>query len=413
VTRKLVIEADGGARGNPGPAGYGALVTDGQTGEVLAELQDSLGVTTNNVAEYSGLIAGLRAAAELAPGADVQVRMDSKLVVEQMSGRWKIKDANLRALAESAREASGQLGRIAYTWIPRAKNTRADRLANQAMDAARDGASPSGARSEGDGQSRAHPDSAQPGDAQAGGAQAASAHSGNAQSDGEAAPAGGTHEQAGAARPGRGWGPAHGRATTTLLLRHGQTPLSAERRFAGRGDIPLTETGRRQAAAAAARLAARGGIDVIVSSPLARARRTAEAAAEATGAPVVVDDDLVETDFGKWEGLSFAEAGAQDPDEMRAWLAGADAAPPGGESFATAGRRVLGALDRLLDAYPERTLLIVSHVTPIKTLLCRALLAPPAALFRIHLDVASLCEVDWFADGPALVRSVNDTAHLR
>jgi probable phosphoglycerate mutase len=126
-----------------------------------------------------------------------------------------------------------------------------------------------------------------------------------------------------------------------------------------------------------------------------------------------VDDDLVETDFGKWEGLSFAEAGAQDPDEMRAWLADADAAPPGGESFATAGRRVLGALDRLLGAYPERTLLIVSHVTPIKTMLCRALLAPPAALFRIHLDVASLCEVDWFADGPALVRSVNDTAHLR
>jgi ribonuclease H / adenosylcobalamin/alpha-ribazole phosphatase len=382
VTRKLVIEADGGSRGNPGPAGYGALVTDGQTGEVLAELQDSLGVTTNNLAEYSGLIAGLRAAGELAPGADVQVRMDSKLVVEQMSGRWQVKDANLRTLAAAAREASAQLGRISFTWIPRAKNTRADRLANQAMDAAQDGAS----------------------------ASPASASSGQAEGAGSAAPGGEAEEQA--ARPARGWGPARGRATTTLLLRHGQTPLSAERRFAGRGDIPLTETGRRQAAAAAARLAARGGIDVIVSSPLRRARRTAEAAAEATGAPVIVDDDLVETDFGKWEGLSFAEAGAQDPDELRAWLAGADAAPPGGESFATAGRRVLGALDRLLDAYPERTLLIVSHVTPIKTMLCRALLAPPAALFRIHLDVASLCEVDWFADGPALVRSVNDTAHL-
>jgi ribonuclease H / adenosylcobalamin/alpha-ribazole phosphatase len=382
VTRKLVIEADGGSRGNPGPAGYGALVTDGQTGEVLAELHDSLGVTTNNVAEYSGLIAGLRAAGELAPGADVQVRMDSKLVVEQMSGRWQVKDANLRTLAAAAREASAQLGRISFTWIPRAKNTRADRLANQAMDAAQDGAS----------------------------ASPASASSGQAEGTGSAAPGGEAEEQA--ARPARGWGPARGRATTTLLLRHGQTPLSAERRFAGRGDIPLTETGRRQAAAAAARLAARGGIDVIVSSPLRRARRTAEAAAEATGAPVIVDDDLVETDFGKWEGLSFAEAGAQDPDELRAWLAGADAAPPGGESFATAGRRVLGALDRLLDAYPERTLLIVSHVTPIKTMLCRALLAPPAALFRIHLDVASLCEVDWFADGPALVRSVNDTAHL-
>ncbi len=152
---------------------------------------------------------------------------------------------------------------------------------------------------------------------------------------------------------------------------------------------------------------------MIVTSPLRRTRRTAEAVAEATGAPVVVEDDLVETDFGKWEGLSFAEAGAQDPDHLKAWLGGADVAPPDGESFAAAGRRVLGALDRLLAAYPEQTVLIVSHVTPIKIILCRALLAPPAALFRIHLDVASLCEVNWFADGPAVVRSMNDTSHLR
>jgi broad specificity phosphatase PhoE/ribonuclease HI len=366
VTRTLVVEADGGSRGNPGPAGYGALVTDAQTGEVLAELLDSLGVTTNNVAEYSGLIAGLRAAGGLAPGADVQVRMDSKLVVEQMSGRWKVKDPNLRVLAASAREASGALGRVSFTWIPRAQNARADLLANQAMDAA-------GGR-------------ADPGDSAAGSVQPA----GDAGPDAAAAQP--------APRPARGWGAARGKATTTLLLRHGQTPLSAERRFAGRGDIPLTDIGRRQAAAAAARLAERGGIDVIVTSPLRRTRRTAEAVAETTGAPVVVEDDLVETDFGTWEGLSFAEAGE---------------APPDGESFAAAGRRVLGALDRLLAAYPEQTLLIVSHVTPIKTMLCRALLAPPAALFRIHLDVASLSEVNWFADGPAVVRSVNDTGHLR
>jgi probable phosphoglycerate mutase len=410
VSRRLVIEADGGARGNPGPAGYGALVTDGQTGEVLAERHESLGVTTNNVAEYSGLIAGLRAAAELAPGADVQVRMDSRLVVEQMSGNWKIKDANLRVLAASAREVSDQLGRVSYSWIPRAQNARADRLANQAMDAARDGVAHDGGAEVAGGQgSTGQGTGGQGSTGQGAGAQGARA--GGTPADGDSAPGGGAREQA--TRPGRAWGPARGRATTTLLLRHGQTPLSAERRFAGRGDIPLTETGRRQAAAAAARLAARGGIDVIVSSPLRRTRRTAEAVAEATGAPLVVDDDLVETDFGKWEGLSFAEAGAQDPDEMRAWMADPDAAPPDGESFATAGRRVLGALDRLLDAYPERTVLVVSHVTPIKTLLCRALLAPPAALFRIHLDVASLCEVDWFADGPAVVRSVNDTAHLR
>ena len=136
MTRRLVVEADGGSRGNPGPAGYGALVADAQTGEVLAELHDSLGTTTNNVAEYSGLLAALRAAGDLAPGADVEVRMDSKLVVEQMSGRWKIKDPGLRELATSARQAADRLGRITYTWVPRSSNKRADRLANQAMDAA-------------------------------------------------------------------------------------------------------------------------------------------------------------------------------------------------------------------------------------------------------------------------------------
>jgi ribonuclease H / adenosylcobalamin/alpha-ribazole phosphatase len=396
VTRRLIVEADGGSRGNPGPAGYGALVTDAQTGEILAERCDSLGVTTNNVAEYSGLVAGLRAAGELAPGAEVLVRMDSKLVVEQMSGRWQIKDPNLRKLAASARAAAGALGAISYQWIPRAQNTRADRLANQAMDAARNGGGRGTGGTGGTGGGSGAPD-----DPAGGGGGAGVRYGGKADPGAEAAD------------PGRGWGPANGPATTTLLLRHGQTALSAERRFAGRGDIPLTEKGKRQAAAAASRLGALGGIDVVVSSPLRRARRTAEAVAEATGAPLVIEDDLVEADFGKWEGLSFAEASAQSPEAMTAWLGSADVAPPGGESFADAGRRVLGALDRLLALHKNRRLVLVSHVTPIKTLLCRALLAPPAALFRIHLDVASLSEVDWFADGPALVRAVNDTAHLR
>jgi ribonuclease H / adenosylcobalamin/alpha-ribazole phosphatase len=355
VSRRLVVEADGGSRGNPGPAGYGALVRDAATGVTLAEVSDSLGTATNNVAEYSGLLAGLRCAAGLAPGADVEVRMDSKLVVEQMSGRWQIKDPSLRALARSAQEQAGRLGEVSYVWVPRERNSRADRLANQAMDAAADPAEPP---------------------------------------------------------PARGWGPPQGRATTTLLLRHGETALSAERRFAGRGDIPLTSAGFAQAAAVAGRLAARGGIDAIVTSPLARARQTAEAVAHATGAPLRADDGLAETDFGKWEGLTFAEASERWPEEISAWLRDTAAAPPGGESFAAVRRRVDGALDRLLAEQPSGTLLLVSHVTPIKTLVCRALLAPPAALFRLNLDVASLCEVAWFADGPAVVRSLNDTAHL-
>jgi broad specificity phosphatase PhoE len=213
--------------------------------------------------------------------------------------------------------------------------------------------------------------------------------------------------------PASGWRRAQGQPTTTLLLRHGQTALSAERRFAGRGDIPLTDVGLEQAAAAAARLAERGGIDLVLTSPLRRARQTAVAVAAAAGVPLAVEDDLAETDFGSWEGMTFAEVMAHWPDEMTAWLADAQAAPPGGESFATVAVRVDAALDRLLGAHQGRTVVVVSHVTPIKTIVCRALLAPPAALFRIHLDVAALSEAAWFADGPALLRSLNDTAHLR
>jgi ribonuclease H / adenosylcobalamin/alpha-ribazole phosphatase len=175
----------------------------------------------------------------------------------------------------------------------------------------------------------------------------------------------------------------------------------------------MTDLGLQQAAAAATAIAARGGIDLVLTSPLRRARQTAQAVAERTGAPMATDDDLAETDFGSWEGMTFAEVMARWPDEMTEWMAAADAAPPGGESFASVAERVDAALDRLLAAHQGQTVVVVSHVTPIKTIVCRALLAPTAALFRMHLDVASLSEAAWFADGPALLRSLNDTAHLR
>ena len=135
MTRRLLVEADGGSRGNPGLAGYGAVVRDASTGEVLAEVSEGIGHATNNVAEYSGLVAGLRAAVRLAPGADTEIRMDSKLVVEQMSGRWRIKHPDLRPLASAASQEARRLGRVTYQWVPRERNTHADRLANQAMDA--------------------------------------------------------------------------------------------------------------------------------------------------------------------------------------------------------------------------------------------------------------------------------------
>lgn len=129
---RVIVEADGGSRGNPGPAGCGAVVRDAD-GTVLAERSIGLGVTTNNVAEYQGLIAGLEAAAELG-ASEVDMRMDSKLVIEQMSGRWRVKHANLQPLAAQAARLVRSLGLVRFEWIPRARNADADRLANEAMD---------------------------------------------------------------------------------------------------------------------------------------------------------------------------------------------------------------------------------------------------------------------------------------
>ncbi len=196
-----------------------------------------------------------------------------------------------------------------------------------------------------------------------------------------------------------------------MLLRHGQTPMSVQKRYAGTSDVPLTQAGAGQAAAAAKRLAG-ADLDVIVTSSLLRARQTAETVASVCGADMVVEEGFRETDFGAWEGLTFAEVRARWPDELTAWLADPAVAPPGGESFASVRDRVSAALGRVLGSHPQRHVLIVSHVTPIKTLIALALLAPPAALSRMHLDVAALCEIDWYSDGPAVLRSFNDTAHL-
>ena len=132
MTRRVIVEADGGSRGNPGPAAYGALVRDADTGEVIAERGESIGVATNNVAEYRGLIAGLELVREHVPDAEVEVRMDSKLVVEQMAGRWKIKHVDMKPLALQAQRLV--TGTVTWTWVPRTSNKAADALVNEALD---------------------------------------------------------------------------------------------------------------------------------------------------------------------------------------------------------------------------------------------------------------------------------------
>jgi ribonuclease HI len=130
--RQLIIEADGGSRGNPGPAAYGAVVRDAHTMKVLAAEGLPIGRATNNVAEYRGLIAGLEMARELDPTAALEVRMDSRLVIEQMAGRWKVKHADMKPLALAA--ARLRPVTVTWTWVPRELNKAADALVNRALD---------------------------------------------------------------------------------------------------------------------------------------------------------------------------------------------------------------------------------------------------------------------------------------
>ncbi|WP_239004135.1 bifunctional RNase H/acid phosphatase [Nocardia panacis] len=379
----VVVEADGGSRGNPGPAGYGAVVYDADHVRVLAERRESLGVATNNVAEYRGLIAGLAAAAELG-ARTVAVRMDSKLVIEQMSGRWQVKHPAMIPLAKQARALVAGFDAVSFTWIPRAQNSHADRLANEAMD-----------------------DAPIVDEVRA-------VNSTLAQRDTEVAGSRSRGEpRATAARePGPGWTGAHGRPTRLLLLRHGQTELSIQRRYSGRGNPPLTELGREQADRAARMLAAKGNIAAVVSSPLDRAQATAAAVGQALRLPVRTVDGLTETDFGAWEGLTFGEAAQRDPQSHARWLGDPSVPAPGGESFDAVRERVEAVRRDLVALHPGANIVVVSHVTPIKTFLQLALGVGPSLLYRLHLDLASLSIAEFYPDGGASVRLVNDTSYL-
>jgi ribonuclease H / adenosylcobalamin/alpha-ribazole phosphatase len=201
-------------------------------------------------------------------------------------------------------------------------------------------------------------------------------------------------------------------STTTVLLRHGDTELSPEHRFSGLSDHPLSANGARQAKAAACRLAAGAPIDAVVSSPLQRATETAAIAADELGHTIVIDDDLRETSFGDWDGFTLAEIQERWPGAAAAWRRDPERAPPGGESFAETAARVNRACDRLLRDHSGQNVLVVTHVTPIKILLCRALGVPLSTVYRLYLGSACINEIQWCGGGFAAVHRVNDTGHL-
>ncbi|MDD9206277.1 bifunctional RNase H/acid phosphatase, partial [Georgenia sp. 10Sc9-8] len=345
--RRLVVETDGGSRGNPGPAGYGAVVRDAVTGDLLAERSDYLGVVSNNVAEYTGLVEGLRAAAEIDADAQVEVRADSKLIVEQMSGRWKIKHEDMRRLAGAARQVLPPR-QVRYTWVPRAENTAADALANEAMDSRTS--------------RRRDPwrESTAPGDKVAG----------------PTAP-GPVPVGAGAARPsGAALHRGTGDPVTLVLVRHGVTPLTEAGRYSG-GDTPgpgLSPLGQEQAQRAAT-LVGRIGADVwpdlpaptsLLASPLVRTQETAGALATALGLTPTEDAAFAEVRFGEWDGLRVTEIEERHPGELRRWATEDGAAPAGGESLREVADRVTDALRRLAQEEAGRTVIVATHTVVVR-----------------------------------------------
>ncbi|MGX7680515.1 bifunctional RNase H/acid phosphatase [Jatrophihabitans sp. DSM 45814] len=383
----VIVEADGGSRGNPGPAGYGAVVIDAATGEVLAERKQSIGVETNNVAEYQGLLAGLTAAKELG-ARSVAVRMDSKLVVEQMSGRWQVKHPAMRPLARQAADLKRAFDEVTFTWIPREQNKYADRLANEAMDAAAGKPLRPSLRTAGE--SDPIPDE--------------SALDESVPAEAEL--------PLSEPNPQSAWVPPNSKPTRLILLRHGVTEHTIAKRFAGRSDLELLPEGLLQSSRAAQRVAELGPVDVVVASPLRRTKQTAQAVADLLGLTVETEDGFVETDFGDWDGYSYAEVADKWPGQLQAWMNDPSVAPPGGESFEAVTRRVRRARDRVLAKHRDQTVVVVSHVSPIKILVRLALEAPPIALHRMYLAPASISVVDYYADGPVTLRGFNDSAHL-
>ncbi|MDO8731857.1 MAG: bifunctional RNase H/acid phosphatase [Actinomycetota bacterium] len=394
MSRAFIVEADGGSRGNPGPAAYGAVVKDAATSAVLAELAEHIGLATNNVAEYRGALAGLAHAYELDSTAVVEVRLDSKLIVEQMSGRWKIKHPDMRELALQVR-AIFPPGQVTYTWVPRSANAHADSLVNEVLDQVQDGGNALIKRIFDSGLL----------------VQDAVDVIGDAE---EAFAQGAIAREQRAPNKMVGWEEME-TPTTAVLVRHGATQFSLERRFSGRGgaDPGLAAIGEAQAQAAAHELAARFKFDLVVSSPLLRTRQTAAILSGDLANELVVMDDLAECAFGDWDGLTFADVQSKWPDELREWLESVDYAPPGGESFTQVQERVARARRELIYSFPSKSILVVSHVSPIKLLVAITIDAPVESVYRMELRPCSISTLTWFPDGNNSLHGFAESGHLR
>ena len=355
--REFLVRADGGARGNPGAAAFGAVVYE--NGKVIKEIFETIGIASNNVAEYRGLIAGLNAVHSLDPNGHILVEMDSKLVIEQMSGNWKIKHPDMRTLAKQARDIHDPK-LIKYKWIPRGENSAADALVNQALDGEVAKSTP---------------------------------HRVNFL----------TERFQTSDLP-----------TTIYFVRHGETILTPQRRFSGIGEInpELTEIGQSQAQSVAEEIAKRKP-EFLIASPLRRTTQTAEAISRETGLKIDFDPIWLECNFGLWDGLTHAQVIEEYGEEYKRWTSSVAYAPPQGESYEEVTARVQHGLSNLVSEYPAKTVVVVTHNMTIRCMVATALGAPIESIFHMDVYPCSITTLNiWPSDGLIAVRTFSERGHL-
>ena len=379
----LIIEADGGSRGNPGVAGSGAVVIDADTGEVLIEIAKYIGIATNNVAEYLALKSGLEAAVGLNPEARILVRMDSKLVIEQMAGRWKIKHPDMIQIGSEVQRLVANL-QVRWMWIPREENSRADALANKAMDARED--------------SIVH-------------REGATLRSPIAEFN--------QIKPSSVRSPDQVTEP----LTTLILVRHGRTHLTESKRISGSGgeNPGLSDLGRADARAAAKVLAEIGSngpwahiapISAIVASPIKRTQDTANIIASELGLSVSSLPEIAEISFGDWDGYTNDEVRAQWPTEFSAWQGSWSVSPPNGESLEIFDQRVMRGLQEILRQHSGKTVVVVSHVMPIRGIIREAMESGISGYWRPQIAPCSVSVLRFWGNQSAEVVTINSTSHL-
>ena len=397
MTKRVIIEADGGSRGNPGPAGSGAVLIDHETGSILAEIALFIGVATNNVAEYRAVLAAVELANEIVPEAELRVRMDSKLVVEQMSGRWKIKNEGMQELSTQMAAAIGSRV-ISFEWIPREQNTKADALANEAMDAE---------------SSVIRKFIGEPGTATINIVTEATK---TTAADLEYNP-----ELPSSVRAPRD---VTKKLTTVILVRHGRTLLTETHKISGRGgeDPQLSALGREDATLVAGELVKVGQTGqfakilkptAVISSPIARTRETAQIIADRLGLKVSTNDEIAEIAFGDWDGHTNQEVAANWPELYNQWRGDVKIAPPGGgESLEQFDERVQQGRRTILEQFEGQTVVVVSHVMPIRGFIKAAIDANWPAYWRISVAPCSITVLRFWGDEAAEVTVINHTSHL-